>query len=441
MARTPEWIGRYQIREVIGAGGFATVYRATDEKLGADVALKVLAENHSLDAGVRERFIEEGRRLRRVRSSHLVTVYDLDETERAQPYLVLEWADRGDLARRVAEARRHGRRPGPEDARTVAHAIAAALRVLHGQQLVHRDLAPKNLLLSSDGSPPEGPTMAVAAPSLRSLDGLNVLAPDDMVLLADLGLSKDLAVTSGLTVAAGTSGFTPPEQRESGGTVDRRADVWAASALIVWLAIDRPPDDAGGWRRELRDAGWPPGVSGVLARGLASRPRDRHPTIDEWLGRLDEALHPPPPSPQAPPAGVAAPRRRFRGRKVMLLVVLGAALLSGVGWAAATWLQDRGPEVRIELLAEGGARTTVEDGDIRIVIEGPTDTDVDVTALLTAEVSGTDTWTWVGPDGVLVPGSASFEVVARSPGRTTVRLLATDQQGRIVEATHQLQAS
>ena len=66
---------------------------------------------------MRDRFIEEGRRLRRVHSPHLLAVYDLGETERVQPYLVLEWADRGDLWNRVAEARRHGHPPLPEDTR------------------------------------------------------------------------------------------------------------------------------------------------------------------------------------------------------------------------------------------------------------------------------------------------------------------------------------
>ena len=131
MTSIPERVGRYWVREVIGTGAFGTVYRATDERLGVDVAVKVLAENHSLDADVRDRFIEEGRRLRRVRSPHLLAVYDLGETERVQPYLVLEWADRGDLWNRVAEAAPARPPPVPEHARDVARVLTEALDVLH----------------------------------------------------------------------------------------------------------------------------------------------------------------------------------------------------------------------------------------------------------------------------------------------------------------------
>ncbi|WP_341854491.1 protein kinase [Brachybacterium sp. GPGPB12] len=105
---------RYRLGGVIGAGSFATVHRARDERLDADVAVKVLAENHSLNPEIRERFIAEGRDLRRVGGRHLVSVHDIGQNERQRPYLVLELADRGSLRRRVEEPRgrlaRHRRR-------------------------------------------------------------------------------------------------------------------------------------------------------------------------------------------------------------------------------------------------------------------------------------------------------------------------------------------
>lgn len=87
--------GRYRAEEVIGVGSFATVHRAADDLLDDTVVVKVLAENHSLNPEIRERFIAEGRSLRRVASPHVVTVHDIGETDRQQPYLVLEHADRG----------------------------------------------------------------------------------------------------------------------------------------------------------------------------------------------------------------------------------------------------------------------------------------------------------------------------------------------------------
>ena len=108
---TPDRIGRYRVTGVVGAGGFATVLRAEDERLEDEVAVKVLAENHSLDPDVRDRFLSEGRVLRRIDSPHVVRVLDLGETDRQQPYLVLELADRGDLATRVEGLRATGGGP------------------------------------------------------------------------------------------------------------------------------------------------------------------------------------------------------------------------------------------------------------------------------------------------------------------------------------------
>lgn len=105
MVDLPERIGRYRVDGVVGSGGFATVYRAYDERFDATVAVKVLAENHCLDPDVRERFLKEGRVLRRVGSPHLVTAHDLGENDRGQPYLVLDFADRGTLAERVRACR------------------------------------------------------------------------------------------------------------------------------------------------------------------------------------------------------------------------------------------------------------------------------------------------------------------------------------------------
>jgi hypothetical protein len=429
MAPLPQRIGRYRIREVIGTGGFATVYRATDERLDVDVAVKVLAENHSLDPDVRERFIAEGRRLRLVRSPHVVAVYDLDDTEYAQPYLVLEWADRGDLTTRVADARRAGHAPGPADALVIARTVCGALRVLHAHHLVHRDLAPGNLLLRSIG-----PATPATAPA-----GTTLIAADEQLLLADLGLSKDLAMASGISVAGGTSGFISPEQRKQGGTVDHRADVWAASALIVWLATGQAPDDAGQWRWRLQDAGWPAQVVPALPRGLARRPLDRYPGIDEWLRALERALSPPPARRADASASASVPQARFRPQ-VLMLVVLGV-LLGAVLGASITRIQERGPAVRSVQIAGGQQRTTVQENGITITIEGATEAAVDQRQRLTAAVSGTNTWTWVGPDGVLRPGAETFEMVPRSPGRATVRLLATDDRGRVVEATRDVHVS
>ena len=72
----PPVIGRYRVEAVVGVGGFGSVMRAHDDELSSTVAVKVLADNWSADPDIRDRFLAEGRHLRRIRSPHVVTVYD-----------------------------------------------------------------------------------------------------------------------------------------------------------------------------------------------------------------------------------------------------------------------------------------------------------------------------------------------------------------------------
>src|SRR6266508_283277 len=290
----PAAIGRYPVIGLLGTGAFSAVYRAIDERLGSDVAIKLLGDHHSLDPDIRERFIAEARLLRRVNSPHVIRLYDLDETERHQPFHVLEFVAGGNLSthRRLMTSR--GLAVTPADAVAVVGAVADALTALHAERIVHRDLTPSNLLLRRGSS-----SMAIAAGGL--------IAEGEQLVLADLGLSKDLAVSSGLTAAGGTDGFAAPEQRETG-TVDERTDVYAASALLTWFLLGHPPggDDAS----DFAAAGWPRPLTSALAAGLAENPARRPGSIVAWRDAAMCALEPPAPAPPQPvdDTTVAVPR-------------------------------------------------------------------------------------------------------------------------------------
>ena len=222
-----ELIGHYRLQDVVGVGSFATAYRAFDQRLEATVVVKVLAENHSLNPQIRERFIAEGRSLRRVGGPHLVTVHDIGQTPRQQPYLVLEHADRGTLRERVEMLWSQGWLATEQDVLAVARPLAAAVASVHRAQLVHRDLSPGNLLLASTagtdveaGVDPraDGAPGTIGSPSAA-------IRADERLLVADLGMCKDLARSSGLTVAAGTDGFRPPEQSRQIGRASCRERV------------------------------------------------------------------------------------------------------------------------------------------------------------------------------------------------------------------------
>ena len=433
---------RYRLGGVIGAGSFATVHRARDERLDADVAVKVLAENHSLNPEIRERFIAEGRSLRRVGGRHLVSVHDIDQNDHQQPYLVLELADRGSLRHRVEELRAGGWRATDADVLAVARPLAAAVAAVHRAQLVHRDLSPGNLLLTSTSGE------AARAVGLESSPSAVVRA-DERLLVADLGMCKDLARSSGLTVAAGTDGFRPPEQSRPG-TVDIRADIWAMSALLRWL---------------IDDTDMPQALQDVLARGLSEDPGSRQAEATQWIAEIEEALAPPPPALPAggtapgadgdsaanAPAGAVAGSTRAdigartttphaddvprgavgavdsdRGstaaspRRRALLIALPALTL-GLGLGAGSLLG---------LVASAPSAA----GDSSLAIAGPDEIQVGEQAVFTAEVEGVDSWVWTLPTGEHLVDAEQAMLTASGPGRAELVLRARTTEGQELEA-------
>jgi hypothetical protein len=242
-------------------------------------------------------------------------------------------------------------------------------------------------------------------------------------------MSKDLAKASGFTVAAGTSGFAPPEQRDHGNVVDHRADIWAASALLVWLATGQPPDDAGRWREQIAPAGWPAPVVPALERGLSGDPGERQPTVEDWAADLARVLDPPPPpvpiplhvSPTA--AQATETRRTRRSRAVPLAAVIGLAV-GGAGSA----------------LAVDALRSDSSSADVAVAIDGPDTAAVGEAVTFSADVEDGAEWVWVAPDGTFQSGpTLRFE--ATSAGSLTVRLVATDDQGRTAEASQRVRVA
>lgn len=412
----PAAIGRYPVTGVIGTGAFSAVYRAIDERLGSEVAIKLLGDHHSLDPEIRERFIAEARLLRRVQSPNVVHLYDLDETERHQPFHVLELLPGGNLASRRKLMMGRGATVSSADVAVVAAAITDALVALHEQRIVHRDLTPSNLLLRRGDTPSSG---------------AGLLAADEQLVLADLGLSKDLAVSSGLTAAGGTEGFAAPEQRSTG-KVDERTDVFAASALITWLVLGHPPGPSDS--AELSGAAWPNEFADTLAAGLADDPEQRPASIGAWCDGLLAALAPPAPvSPVAtdsagPPA--TSEPRRSRRRLLAGAAVVVAAVGGGAGFAAATLLDDEDSSggTTVTELADGRLRFESSVGDVTAAIEGPAELVVGETVTLVADVDGATSLTWVS-SGTFEGNTRELPVRPGSTGRLPITLVVSPRVG------------
>lgn len=306
-----ERIGRYRVQRRLGAGAFGTVWLAHDDTLDAPVAVKVLADNWSHRLDVRERFLAEARLLRRAASRRVVQVHDIGELPDGRPYFVMEYADGGTLADLLDD----GPLPVDEALRlTAAAALGAA--ALHEAGIVHRDIKPSNLLLRTGTSGDAGARQ---------------------VLLADLGLAKILAEASGLTLAAGSAGYRPPEQAEPGTGIDARADVYSLGAVGYQLVTGVVPAAPGKVVRPDRlRPGLAPGVRRALLRALRPDRARRWPDARTFAAELERLG-------RVSPYALAADRRPRRWPALLAGTAVTAAL---IGATFALWPHGSAPAGR-----------------------------------------------------------------------------------------------
>lgn len=190
------------------------MWLAYDEHLDSPVAIKVLAENWTGDLHIRQRFLEEGRFLRKVESPHVVTVYDAGELDDDRPYLVMAYADQGTLADRLELGPLE-----PSQALTVISQVGKGLTALHDRGVLHRDVKPANVLFRT----------------IENGRGSKVVA-----MVGDLGLGKAMDMSSRLTMVGGTPTYVAPEQALGEG-LDPRADQFSLAALSYYLLAGRQP--------------------------------------------------------------------------------------------------------------------------------------------------------------------------------------------------------
>jgi predicted Ser/Thr protein kinase len=325
----------HRIEAVAGRGGMGVVYRAIQLDLDRTVALKLIATQLALDDEFRGRFVAESRAAAAIDHPNVIPIYYTGE-EGGQLYIVMRYVDGDDL--RTVSRREAGL--APARAAHIVSQVAAALDAAHARGIVHRDVKPANVLLSTG----------------------------DHVYLTDFGLTKRVASATGATRTGGwvgTLGYVAPEQIR-GERVDARTDVYALGCVLfhaltgatpyhrdsdeatLWAHLHEPPPPvtalAPGVPREFED---------VIARALQKEPGARHPSAGD-LGRaaLAAAGRPQARTPERQVAtGAAAPvdqptvtarsqlatrpvpaRRRPPSRRV---AVLAAGLLAGAAAVAA----------------------------------------------------------------------------------------------------------
>jgi formylglycine-generating enzyme required for sulfatase activity/tRNA A-37 threonylcarbamoyl transferase component Bud32 len=265
-------LGRYHILEQLGEGGMATVYKAIDTRMDAEVAVKVIrTENLTLGTMDRtlKRFEREAKSLARLTHPNIVKVMDYGEYE-GKPYLVMPYLPGGTLKARLGKPMQW------QEAAAILIPISRALAYAHKQDIIHRDVKPANILITDEGEP----------------------------MLSDFGVAKllDADETMELTgtgVGIGTPEYMAPEQGNSK-SIDHRADIYSLGVVFYEMVTGRKPYTADTPlailikraseplpRPKQFVAEIPQGVENVLFKALAKEPNDRYQNMGDFTLALE----------------------------------------------------------------------------------------------------------------------------------------------------------
>ena len=306
----PAQVGRYEIRDTLGCGGFGYVFLAHDPVLQRLVALKVPRDSKAWTGSAGKGLLQEARLAAKVKHDRIVTIFDVGECEEFGVFIAMEYVAGQSLADRLKEG------PLPsEDAIRIAAEIADAIHHAHKRGLVHRDLKPANILLDEAGQ----------------------------IKVADFGLAiHEDSQRQSRNEFSGTLAYMSPEQfNGQSHLLDGRSDIWSFGIILYECLVGRKPFRGADWsefREELLNR--PPRplrqindaidqrLDDICQRCLAKDPADRFPTALD----IQHALH-----------AITRPRPKQMSRSS--LVVLIATVLIFVLFAFFSD-QTTGPELR-----------------------------------------------------------------------------------------------
>ncbi|MFC8876856.1 protein kinase domain-containing protein, partial [Streptomyces ardesiacus] len=263
--------GRYQLRDLLGEGGMASVHLAYDSVLDRQVAIKTLHTELGREQAFRERFRREAQAVAKLTHTNIVSVFDTGEDDLdglTTPYIVMEYVEGRPLGSVLDEdVRQQGAMPADKALKITAD-VLAALEISHEMGLVHRDIKPGNVMMTKRG----------------------------VVKVMDFGIAR--AMQSGVTsmtqtgMVVGTPQYLSPEQALGRG-VDARSDLYSVGIMLFQLVTGRLPFDADSplaiayahvqeepVAPSSVNRALPPAVDALVARALKKNPNERFPSAE-----------------------------------------------------------------------------------------------------------------------------------------------------------------
>ena len=310
-------LGHFLLLELLGEGGSACVFRARDQRLHRDVAIKILKPALAAVPQQRQRFLAESKTIAGLRGEQIVSIYEVGEY-REMPYFVMEYLPEGSLQSFLSNR-------GPlsfPDTLTVARQILDALEVAHSKGLLHRDIKPSNVLV--DRFP-------------------------DRVKLGDFGLARSL-IMEDEDRAIGTPQFSSPEQIR-GEVVDERTDLFGFGCLLYSLLVGHSPFSGTSRLQtiqmtlELQPEPFShfglevPEEFQQLINGLLAKSRQDRPSDLKQIARKFEQI-------------VGSPQLPRADRRKWLWAAGGSALAAGVGLLAFWRARSEKPRPLLQIAPE-----------------------------------------------------------------------------------------
>jgi len=329
--------GRYRIEREVGRGGMAGVYLARDLKHSRSVAVKVIRPDLARSLG-RDRFLREIEIAARLRHPNIVPVYDSGDIEGAL-YFVMPYEEGPSLRERL----RLGPGMSSGECVSVLRDVARALAYAHEHGVVHRDVKPDNVMLSSGAAVVTDFGIAKAIAAASGGDE-TVRTGSDSIFIVQTQPEPVYAITQA-GVGIGTPAYMAPEQAVGEPSTDHRADIYSFGCLAYELFAGHPPfhdlpthqliaahtETAPVPLSDVSDA-VPESVSRLVARCLEKKPADRPQSAQELLAELDAA------QPTGPNAAV-------RHHHPLPRAVLATSVIAGLALIGYLTTRDRAPSL------------------------------------------------------------------------------------------------
>ena len=311
-------LGKYELHEQLGKGGFGTVYRATDTSLGREVAIKLLHPQLMVDEEFIHRFRKEAKILAAMDNNNIVTIYEMDEVD-GRIFISMRYLSGKSLKDLIKD---HGRIPF-EKAFTILKQVANGLSDAHAKGLVHRDLKPENILFDSHGN----------------------------AVITDFGLVKAATEGSSFSIdrVVGTPNYIAPEIWR-GKSASNASDIYSIGCILYEMltgeVLFKGDNVADVMTKHVLDGpkiknGLSEHLLEVLQKVLTKDPSNRYQSINDLVSALENEKPLTPPLPLPPPPPPPPPTNTKKNNRLLIFGGIALMLIAASLFISKCFLFDR----------------------------------------------------------------------------------------------------